>query len=291
MLRYPARTSRNRHLSIAVKEERRMTTAAPLHTPAACGLAPSEAFAWPVRRPLLSAEWRNLVLLNFDIDPRILEPYTPAGTELDYFEGRTFVSIVGFQFLDVRLFGLRIPYHANFEEVNLRFYVRRRADEAWRRGVVFIRELAPRWAVAAAARVLYGENYVCVPMTHRIIGGHQDGAAAPPSRVEYRWRLRHQNHHIALDVAGDWRPPTPGSHEEFLIEHYWGYTALPRNRTNEYLVAHPPWQIASAAKAELDCDAAALYGPQFAPFLDQSPASAFWADGSPVRVYPGNRLA
>src|SRR5688572_16519777 len=121
-------------LSIAVKEERRMpTTPAPPPIPHKAGdaiagvrigdgaplcradaTAPPKAFAWPVRRPLLSAEWRNLVLLNYEIDPRILEPYLPAGTELDCFAGQTYVSIVGFQFQSVRLFGLRIPYHANF---------------------------------------------------------------------------------------------------------------------------------------------------------------------------------
>jgi uncharacterized protein len=275
-----------------VKEERRMpTTVDRFPPPAACGLAPPrEAFAWPVRRPFLSAEWRNLVLLNYEVDPRILKPYLPAGTELDFFAGRTYISIVGFQFLSVRLFGLRIPYHTNFEEVNLRFYVRRHTEEGWRRGVVFIRELAPRWAVATAARLLYGENYLCVPMSHKIVGANT-GAADPPSRVEYRWRLRGRPCHAAIDIAESANHPQPSSHEEFIIEHYWGYTALPRNGANEYLVAHRPWRIVPAASAELDCDPAALYGPQFAPFLDAAPTSAFWADGSPVRVYPGARLA
>jgi uncharacterized protein YqjF (DUF2071 family) len=279
-------------LSLAVKNERRMTTAAaaPPSTPTAHGLTPPEAFAWPVRRPLLSAEWRNLAVLNYEIDPSILQPFVPAGTELDLFDGAAYISIVGFQFLNTRLFGLRIPYHTNFEEVNLRFYVRRRTDEGWRRGVVFIRELAPRWAVTTAARLLYGENYLRVPMSHKVIGNNANRSDNPPTRVEYRWRLRDQNHHVALNIAGAARLPQPDSHEEFIIEHYWGYTALPRARANEYLVAHRPWRIAAAAGAELRCDAAALYGPKFAPFLEAAPASAFWADGSPVRVFPGNRL-
>jgi uncharacterized protein len=277
-------------LSIAVKEERRMPTAVdPFPHPAACGLAPLEAFAWSVRRPLLAAEWRNLILLNFEIDPRILEPYTPAGTELDFFNGRTFVSIVGFQFLDVRLFGLRIPFHANFEEVNLRFYVRRRVEEGSRRGVVFIRELAPRWAVAVTARWLYGENYLCLPMSHNVIGGHDPGDA--PERVEYRWRFHGHYRHVAVEIADAPRRPDAGSHEEFVVEHYWGYSALPRGRSKEYLVAHRPWRVAPAAQVEFNCDVAALYGPKFAPFLEAGPASAFWADGSIVRVYPGKRLA
>ena len=251
--------------------------------------APPEAFAWPVRRPLLSAEWRNLVLLNYEIEPHILEPFIPAGTELDCFDGCTYVSIVGFQFQSVRLFGLRIPYHANFEEVNLRFYVRRRTDDGWRRGVVFIRELAPRWAVAMTARWLYGENYLCIRMSHQITSNDED-ADAPPTRVEYRWCLRDRPCQVAIDIAAGANLPEPNSHEEFIIEHYWGYSALPRSRSKEYLVAHRPWRIASAENAQLDCDAAALYGPQFAPYLEAAPASTFWADGSQVRVYPGRRL-
>jgi uncharacterized protein YqjF (DUF2071 family) len=246
-----------------------------------------EAFAWPVRRPLLWAEWRNLVLLNFEIDPHILEPYVPHGTELDYWQDKTYASIVGFQFLNARLFGIRIPFHAGFEEVNLRFYVRRRAREGWRRGVVFIREIAPRWCVAVTARLLYGENYLCVPMTHQVIAG---GADEAPDRIEYRWRLRGQDRHVALEPAGPPQLPTPGSLEEFIIEHYWGYSKLPGDRTNEYCVAHRPWHISPAASIEFNCDVTALYGPQFAPFLEAPPASAFWADGSPVRVYPGHRL-
>jgi uncharacterized protein YqjF (DUF2071 family) len=246
-----------------------------------------QAFAWHVRRPLLWAEWRNLILLNFEIDPAVLASYIPAGTELDFWEDKTYVSIVGFQFLNARLFGVRIPFHSDFEEVNLRFYVRRRAKEGLRRGVVFIREIAPRWAVAITARLLYGENYLCVPMSHEVVTDH--GFLAP-NRVEYRWRLRGQNRHVAIETADPPQRPEHGSHEEYIIEHYWGYSSLPRGKSNEYCVAHRPWRIAAATSVEFNCDVAALYGPQFAPFLDAAPASAFWADGSPVRVYPGKRL-
>jgi uncharacterized protein YqjF (DUF2071 family) len=247
-----------------------------------------QAFAWPVRRPLLSAEWRNLVLLNYEIDPVVLQPFVPAGTEIDFHDGKTYVSMVGFQFLNTRLFGLRIPHHADFEEVNLRFYVRRRVEEGWRRGVVFIRELAPRLAVAFTARLLYGENYLCVPMRHRIDASEH--GEEPPERVEYRWKFRRQWRHVAVEPAGAAERPEPGSHEEFIIEHYWGYSAGIRGQAKGYLVAHRPWSISPATNAELHCDAAALYGPPFAPFLEAAPTSAFWADGSPVRVYPGQTV-
>jgi uncharacterized protein len=228
-------------------------------------------------------------MLNYEIDPAVLQPYVPAGTELDFWEGKTYVSIVGFQFLNVRLLGVRIPFHVNFEEVNLRFYVRRRAEEGWRRGVVFLREIAPRWAVAVTARLLYGENYLCVPMTHQITT-HPTHDCEAPQRIEYRWRLRGQNRHVLIETAGHAHEPAPGSQEEFIIDHYWGYSSLPRGRSKEYCVAHRPWRISRATSVDFDCDVAALYGAHFEPFLENAPASAFWADGSSVRVYPGNRL-
>jgi uncharacterized protein YqjF (DUF2071 family) len=251
------------------------------------GVASPVAFAWPVRRPLLSAEWLNLVMLNYEIAPKVLKPYIPAGTELDFWEGKTYASIVGFQFLNARLFGIRVPGHKNFEEVNLRFYVRRRAEEGWRRGVVFIRELAPKRAVALTARILYGENYICVPMSHQI-DRYDDSEA--PERVEYQWKFRGQWRRVAVETTGFTHRPEAGSHEEYITEHYWGYSALPRGRAKEYLVSHRPWRISRATLAEYRCDVAALYGEPFAPYLSREPTSAFWVDGSAVRVYPGHRI-
>lgn len=243
-------------------------------------------FAWPPVRPLLSAEWRNLAMLNYEVDRRVLAPYLPAGTELDDFNGAAYASIVGFQFLRARFLGLAVPLHTNFVEVNLRFYVRRRAAEGWRRGVVFIRELAPRRAVALVANLLYGERYVTVPMSSRIEPGDGD----VPRRVEYAWRHRRRYGLVAVETDGPARALEPGSHEHYIAEHYWGYSALSRGRTKEYLVAHPSWRVSSAASATFQCDAAALYGEPLAECLSGPPASAFWADGSPVRVYRGVRL-
>jgi uncharacterized protein YqjF (DUF2071 family) len=87
--------------------------------------------------PFLTAEWRDLAMLNYEIDAAVLRPFVPAGTELDAWGGRTFVSVVGFRFLGTRVRGVPVPGHRDFEELNLRFYVRRVADDGPRRGVVF----------------------------------------------------------------------------------------------------------------------------------------------------------
>ncbi len=119
-------------------------------------------------RSFLTARWQSLVLLNYRCPAELLRPLVPAGTELDDWHGVPLVSLVGFRFLDTRVRGLGIPGHRSFEEVNLRFYVRREASDGVRRGVVFIRELVPRSLVAAAARFLYNEPYQALPMVHDV---------------------------------------------------------------------------------------------------------------------------
>lgn len=232
-------------------------------------------------RPFLTAQWRSLAMVNFEIDPAVLRPFVPVGTELDCWQGRAFVSVVAFLFVDTRVRGCRIPYHRDFEEVNLRFYVRRHADEGWRRAVVFVKEIVPRAAIAMTARWLYGENYVALPMRHRI----EDG---PDMRtVSYSWWMQQHEHRLEMSVSGDPRDVIAGSEEEFITEHYWGYVRGRRGTTTEYRVEHPRWRIRSAVSAQLTANVAALYGNEFVESLTAPPTSAFLAEGSEVAVFKG----
>lgn len=242
-----------------------------------------------IASPFLTAEWRNLALLNFDVDPDVLTPHIPAGTELDSWHGRTFVSLVGFQFLAMRVWGMAIPFHQDFDEVNLRFYVRRKTDQGWRRAVVFVKELAPHRAIAWTARVLFGENYLTVPMWHHVEPPNGDPRAL--RHVGYSWSLAGQDQRLELTISGDGRPAEKESLEEFIIEHYWGYSGGAGRRTIEYRVDHPPWKLWPAREARFDADVARLYGARFVESLSAPPASAFLADGSPVTLYRGVRIA
>ena len=125
----------------------------------------------------LKADWKHLLMLNYEIDPTILQPHVPVGTELDLFKGRCLVSMVGFMFLNTRLKGVPIPFHRNFEEVNLRFYVKRVEgsgdEQEVKRGVVFIKEIVPKPALSLVARVFYNENYVTHPMEHHLALANQ----------------------------------------------------------------------------------------------------------------------
>ena len=237
------------------------------------------------RKPFLTAEWRHLAMLNYPVDREVLAPFVPAGTALDTYQGVAYLSMVGFLFLKTKLLGVAVPFHQDFEEVNLRFYVRRLAEDGWRRGVVFIKEIVPKLAISAVARICYNENYVMLPMRHRV-DPPNDGR---PGSVEYTWKSGARWDQLQLKTQGSPFRPAPGSLEEFITEHYWGYTAQKDGGCLEYQVEHPPWRIWRAAETILDCDATALYGEAFRSALEAKPASAFLAEGSPVTVHAGTR--
>ena len=224
----------------------------------------------------LSAEWRQLAMVNYEVDPAVLRPLVPAGTELDLYEGRALVSMIGFLFLQTRVFGFRFPFHTNFEEVNLRFYVRR--PESGRRGTVFIKEMVPRWFIATAAKLIYNEPYDTRPMRHCV----------EATRAEYGWRRGGRWETLAVEgEAGDWQAIAPGSEDEFITEHYWGYNRQRDGRTLEYQVEHPRWRLRRAKDYQFECDVAGLYGEGFASFLKGKASSAFLVDGSEVSVRRG----
>jgi uncharacterized protein len=237
--------------------------------------------------PFLTADWRSLVMLNYEIDSSALQPFVPNGTELDQWDGKNFISMVGFMFLNTRISGIAVPFHSNFEEVNLRFYVRRLTPDGWRRAVVFIKELVPRRAIAWTARIFYNENYIAVPMSHDL----QMDAAGTIRKASYHWDFGGKQCRLAIRTQGGGVTALPGSCEEFITEHYWGYARQRDGGTVEYQVEHPRWRVWAAEEATLDCDAESLYGKTFAAYLEPPPHFAFLADGSAVTVFKGTRLA
>ncbi len=238
-------------------------------------------------KPFLTAGWNHLAMLNFEVDPAILAKYVPAGTEIDFFHGKTFLSVVGFRFLRTRVLGLPIPFHRNFDEVNLRCYVKRMVNGEVRRGVTFLKELVPRRMVAYVARRFYNENYACVPMRSQV-GLPVNGTRG---RVSYEWDHGACRHRITAEFGGEPRLPAPESEPAFITEHYWGYSRQRDGGTMEYQVEHVPWRVWTAERCQFECEVAPLYGPEFAPFLSKPPTSAFVADGSAVVVRRGTRLA
>jgi len=237
----------------------------------------------------LTAEWRYLAMLNYEIDPAILLPLAPKGTELDAWNGKTFVSVVGFLFLNTRVMAWTIPFHQDFEEINLRFYVRRMAQDGWRRGVVFVKEIVPRAAIAWTARWLYNENYVALPTGHVIC--RAEDSTRNIEAVKYYWTFRNTAQFMEIATRGEPYPFDEGSEEEFITQHYWGYSSQKDGGTVEYRVEHPSWRVWQAQSCRLECDVENFYGRQFANALSAQPSSAFLAEGSEITVYKGRRIA
>ncbi len=233
----------------------------------------------------LTAEWRKLIMAQYAVAPETLAPWLPRGVELDLFQGRCYVSLIGFLFDRVRVLGLPIPLHTRFEEVNLRFYVARSEPDGTRkRGVVFIREFVPRAAIALLANSLYEEPYATLPMRRNI-------AAKPEAlSVSYRWRYQGTWHSLAVEADPVLQPIAAGSEEEFITEHYWGYTKRRNGSTGEYGVAHPRWQIYPLHSAHIQADFGSLYGPQFAPLSDRIPDHVLLAEGSPIAIRSGSHF-
>jgi uncharacterized protein YqjF (DUF2071 family) len=243
-------------------------------------------------RPFLTARWTELLLLNFAVPTEAVAVLAPPGTEPDLYDGQAFVSIVGFQFRDTRVRGWAVPGHVNFSEINLRYYVRRVADGEVRRGVVFVREIVPRRLIALVANRVYNENYVCRPMRSEL--SRKGSTLAVGDRVAYGWQSRgpmgRRWNTLAARVAATPQFPPPGSLDEFIVEHYWGYVRGRDGRTREYRVAHDPWRVAGADEVSWDCDVAANYHTPLAKYLTSPPTSALIADGAAVKVYPGRKL-
>jgi uncharacterized protein len=230
----------------------------------------------PIGLPFLSAEWSDLVVINYKVDPAILHSLVPIGTELDDFEGDYFISLVGFMFRRNKFLGL-IPTwpSAHFEEVNLRFYIKRIKDGEVRRAVAFYREVVPSRIIASAARHLYNEPYQAMPMGHRI----------SEKQVTYIWTPKQSEPcQITADRSGEPQLLKNGSFEHFILEHYWGYTQQRDGSTVEYRVQHEPWLYWPVNVCHISDEVKKFYGPRFEDVLNRPPHSVFVAKGSPVAV-------
>lgn len=236
-------------------------------------------------RKFLTAEWRDLIMANYEVDPSLLAGRLPLGTELDLHDGRCFVSLVGFMFLRTRVLGLPIPFHVNFEEVNLRFYVKRDTGGEIRRGVVFVKEIVPRSAIALVARTFYGEPYECWQMNNE--------RSSDDIRYEWSrdiWGHEWNRNQLSVRLGENTGVPAEGSHGEFIIEHYWGYTRRGDLRTDEYKVEHPKWELRSVESSQIDVNFKQVYGDEFGFLSALKPYSVLFAEGSRIAVYVGEKL-
>jgi len=232
----------------------------------------------------LKAKWTNLLMINYEVDPEILKPYLPAYTVLDLWQGKALVSMVGFLFQDTKVLGIKWPFHVNFEEVNLRFYVKHFDGKEWKRGAVFVSEIVPKTLIALIANNLYKEHYSALPMRHSI------KADKEITEFLYEWKLNNRWNKLGGTVSNETSPIQFGSPEEFIFEHYWGYNSWGDTVTMEYQVEHISWQISQITDPIFEADIETLYGKEFVPYLSVKPYSVFFAKGSEISVRMGKKL-
>ena len=226
----------------------------------------------------LKAEWRKLALANYIIDKELLVKYLPVGTELDLWNGNCYVSLVGFMFVNTKLLGLKIPFHTNFEEVNLRFYVKRFDKGEWKRGVVFIKEIVPKPALTFVANTVYNENYETLPMKHSWISNEDERT------ISYEWEKFGKWNSIKIEASIEKFEIEPDSETEFITEHYWGYAKVNDQKSNEYEVTHPKWKIYKVNNFEIKVDFGTVYGKEFEFLNEVIPNSVMLAEGSEITV-------
>ncbi|MDG1334238.1 MAG: DUF2071 domain-containing protein [Crocinitomicaceae bacterium] len=226
----------------------------------------------------LRAEWRKLAIANYVVDESVLNKYLPAGTELDLWNGKCYVSLVGFMFVNTKLLGVKIPFHSNFEEVNLRFYVKRFDKDEWKRGVVFVKEIVPKPALTFVANTVYKENYETMSMEHS--WSEENDLRT----IEYKWKKSGKWNSIKVQASLDSFEMEANSETEFITEHYWGYAKVNDIKTNEYEVTHPKWEAYEVKNYEIDIDFGAVYGNEFSFLNKEEPASVMLAEGSEITV-------
>lgn len=226
----------------------------------------------------LSARWENLIMANYEVSPELLTPYLPQGVELDLFHNKTYVSLVGFMFKKIRLFNIPIPLLGTFEEINLRFYVKRVEGNMVKRGVVFINETVPYQLVAWLANKLYKEHYTAIPTKNSF---EQEGLT---KEIRYEWKISEAWNHIEVNTAVNNEKILPESIEEFIFEHYYGYTKINDQSSQEYQVTHPRWLVNKVMDYSIHCNFKSMYGDDFSFLSDHQPDSVIFAQGSPVTI-------
>ena len=226
----------------------------------------------------LTAKWQNLIMANYAVDPEVLKAYLPKGVAFDFYEGKTYVSLVGFLFKSTKLFGVPVPFFGTFEEVNLRFYVKRKDGTEWKRGVVFINETVPHKAVAWMANKLYKEHYTAIPTSHSW------KITDESKHISYQWKANGQWNTMEVTAEIAAQDMVHGSFEQFIFEHYYGFTRINTEGTEEYRVEHPSWLTHHVRKSSIHCDFGASFGNDFRFLNNSEPVAVMLAAGSPVSV-------
>lgn len=234
---------------------------------------------------ILTCEWRKLAFANYIVPPELVEKHLPPYTKLDYYNGNCFVSLVGFQFKNVELTGIKVPFHTNFEEINLRFYVKRFDGLNWRKGTVFLSEIVGKTALSILANSIFHENYKTLPTRQEIEEKNTS------LEVGYFWEFHNEWQHFKVKSDAIPSPISKDSETEFIIHRLWGYGKHTENETNEYSISHPTWQTYKVEEYSIKVDFAKVYGPEFSMLTSAVPHSVILAEGSTVKAESRTKIS
>lgn len=227
----------------------------------------------------LTAEWRRLVNLTYAIDPDLLKEHLPEGVEADIYKGKAHISLVAFEFLNTRVKGLKLPFHVNFPEINLRYYAR----YGEYLGVGFIKELVPKFCISFIARKLYNEPYYSFPMT-------LETEIADHISVLHTVKKAGKSHTISAKATNTALQPGPETPDYYFKEHDLGFGTDLKGRGVFYRVDHSVWDTYPLVDFNLQFDFGAIYGPKWAFLNDATPRYSVMAEGSPVSVSHPRKL-
>lgn len=232
-------------------------------------------------KTFLTATWSHLLNLSFAVPDALLLPHLPPELELDRYQGQAYVSLVAFDFLNTRVRGIKVPFHVNFPEVNLRFYVQHQGQ----RGVVFIREFVPKHCIALIAHRVYNEPYLAFPMESQHTQA-EDGSLALTHQI---WKDKDELL-LKARISGPEQVPGPDTAAHFFKEHELGFGRDKKGETLCYRVEHPLWATRDLQIEELALDFGKFYGPEWALLNGRTPEHALYCVGSPIKVFSAQRL-
>ena len=239
------------------------------------------------QKVLMTARFSEVVAVNFQIDPKVLAPRIPKGLELDFYKGETYVSLVAMMLRDVRVWGIPIHIATGFEELNMRFYVRRKDGDGYQRGACFIKDYVSSGAAAWILGSLFKADFHKIKMKHDNTGFADDGESVPS--VDYRWKVGDHWNRLRIKARSKVQKTGSDTKVGFILNHNNEYSSR-KGKTLEYRATHPTWTVWDAAQANFTCDVKTLFGQEFEKPLSKRPASVFVASGSDFTIYKPTTL-
>ena len=227
----------------------------------------------------LRSNWLRLASANYIIEPHLLDKYIPKGTVLEEHNGKHYVSLVAFRYSQTRLLNIQVPFHTNFEEINLRFYVKRKiAPHVWRSEVAFTKLFFPKTALTFVAKHIYKENYETKRMRHNWSENDRQLLTSYGLKKN-RW------HDFELMTEKESNVIDAHSSEAFFSKHYWGTSQINDNSCTIYKIEHPEWKVFRVNDWKINFDFNKVFGSEFKHLTDNKPESVYLYDGSEVVVH------